>query len=75
MIVLAVKPQVVDRLIGDYADLVAAGAVLLSIAAGKTIARLTAGLRPTGGWRPGGGAGDAEHAGRHSPRHYRRLRQ
>ena len=51
VIVLAVKPQVVDRLIGDYADLVAAGAVLLSIAAGKTIARLTAGLRtaPDGG--------------------------
>lgn len=37
VIVLAVKPQVMDTVVGNYAHFVATGAAFLSIAAGKTI--------------------------------------
>lgn len=40
VVVLAVKPQVVDAIAPHYARFAAAGAVVLSIAAGKTIASL-----------------------------------
>jgi pyrroline-5-carboxylate reductase len=42
VVVLAVKPQVVDAVAPLYAPLAAAGAVVLSIAAGRTLASLAA---------------------------------
>ena len=44
IIVLAVKPQAIDALLPAYTHFAARGAVVLSIAAGKTIAGLTHGL-------------------------------
>ena len=44
IIVLAVKPQIVDSLLPAYAKFTARGAAVLSIAAGKTIAGLVKGL-------------------------------
>lgn len=44
IVVLAIKPQQMDATLPDYGRFVAGGAVFLSIAAGKTIATLQAGL-------------------------------
>ena len=59
VIVLAVKPQIIDDVLPTLASAIGPSTVLLSIAAGRTLAE----SRSASAAGHGHGAGDAEHAG------------
>ena len=70
-IVIAVKPQLVDETLKVLAPKIGKGTVVLSIAAGRTLASLA--RSPAEGH--GDRAGDAEHRRRYRPQHDSGLRQ